>query len=46
MIRLIQYKNHYKAYRNISFEKEAYQNERNLTYLNNRESYNFITYFN
>lgn len=46
LIRLIQYKNHHKAYKNISFEKEAYQNEHNLNYLNKRKRFNFITYFN
>lgn len=29
----------HNAYRNISFEKEAYENEYNLTYLNNRQHY-------
>jgi hypothetical protein len=33
---LIKYKDRYRAYRNISFEKEAYYNESNLTYLFNR----------
>lgn len=28
------------AYRNISFEKEAYNNENNLNYLNTRKKYN------
>lgn len=35
--RLIQYKNTFEAYRNISFEREAYQNESNLSYLNSRK---------
>jgi len=33
-----------KGYRNISFEKEAYANEHNLTYLNNRRIFSFIKY--
>ena len=33
LINWIKYKEHYKAYRNIVFEKEAYDNERNLNYL-------------
>ncbi|SNR83001.1 hypothetical protein SAMN04488111_3330 [Lutibacter flavus] len=45
LVRVIQYKNHYLAYKNISFEKEAYQSEGNLAYLNNRKSFNFIFYF-
>jgi hypothetical protein len=35
--RLIQYKNTFEAYRNISFEREAYQNESNFSYLNSRK---------
>tara|TARA_B110000259_G_scaffold186215_1_gene236909 strand:+ start:2229 stop:2603 length:375 start_codon:yes stop_codon:yes gene_type:complete len=31
-----------KAYYNISFEREAYNNERDLEYLNNRKKYNWI----
>lgn len=45
LIRLIQHKNHYKAYKNISFEKEAYQNEGNLNYLLDRKKFNFLLYF-
>lgn len=33
MIRLLHYKNSREAYLNISFEREAYQNEKNLNYL-------------
>lgn len=32
------------AYRSISFEIEAYDNENNLDYLKNREKFNFIKY--
>lgn len=32
------------AYKNISFEKEAYDNENNLSYLNNRKHFNWIKY--
>ena len=45
LIRLLHFKNHYKAYKNISFEKEAYQNESNLNYLINRKRFNFLNYF-
>ena len=45
LIRLIQFRNHHKAYKNISFEKEAYQNETNLSYLKNRKNYSFLSYF-
>lgn len=32
------------AYRNISFEREAYQNEQNGSYLKNRKQFNFLKY--
>lgn len=32
------------AYRNISFEREAYANDKNLTYLQTRERFAFIKY--
>ena len=32
------------AYRNISFEQEAYNNEDNLEYLNNRKHYEWLKY--
>jgi len=33
-----------KAYRNISFEREAYTNEDNLEYLKTRKRYSFLKY--
>ena len=33
------------AYRNISFEKEAYSNDDNLEYLKQRKIFNFIKYY-
>jgi len=44
LIRLIQYKNWDKAYRNISFEREAYCNESNLEYLMQRTFWSFLKY--
>jgi hypothetical protein len=41
----IKYKNVAKAYRNISFEKEAYQNEKDLEFLKSRSFWNFIKYY-
>jgi len=32
------------AYRDISFEQEAFYNERNFNYLNERKPYNWINY--
>ena len=39
IIKLIIYWNNKKAYRNISFERETYMNEKNMEYLNNRKHY-------
>ena len=36
LIRRFQYRDHYTAYRNISFEREAFANDQNLNYLKNR----------
>lgn len=44
LFNLVRYKNHRMAYRNIVFEKEAYQNEQNLTYLSCRKQFNFTTF--
>ncbi|MDE6410191.1 MAG: hypothetical protein K2K81_08125 [Muribaculaceae bacterium] len=44
VIRLIQYRNYFKAYSNISFEREAYANDRNLNYLSARRHYSFLEY--
>ena len=33
------------AYRNISFEQEAYDNDKNLSYLENREKFAWLKYF-
>ena len=43
-IRLFQYKNANLAYRNISFEREAYANELNIDYLKNRTFFSFLNY--
>lgn len=44
LVRYVQYKNWYQAYRNISFEREAYKNEFDLEYLKNRPLWNFLKY--
>ena len=44
LIRLIQYKNQDLAYRNISFEREAYSNEADRNYLKNRSFFQFLKY--
>ena len=45
LIRLLILKDKIQAYRNISFENEAYLNENNLTYLSNRKLFSFMKYF-
>ena len=44
VFRLCKYKNKHKAYRNISFEREAYQMEKQLDYLQDRKFWSFIKY--
>lgn len=44
IFRLIQYRNWDKAYRNISFEREAYANEYNLDYLPTRKHFAWFNY--
>lgn len=45
LINLLKYKNHFQAYYNISFEKEAYQYEKELSYLANRKRYSWINFY-
>ena len=45
LFRLIQYKNWQLAYRSISFEREAYKNEKDLDYLKSRSFWNFKNYY-
>lgn len=44
LIRLFHYKNWHLAYRNISFEREAYANESDLNYLKQRTFWHFLKY--
>lgn len=44
LIRRLQYSQHYEAYRNISFEREAFANEQNLAYLTARRWWAFWKY--
>lgn len=41
---LLKYKSHYHAYMNISFEKEAYANEGDLSYPEQRKLYAWVTF--
>lgn len=42
LVRLVWYRNHKLAYRNISFEREAYANQDNLFYLSGRRHYAWL----
>ncbi len=44
LVRLIQYRNFDKAYKNISLEREAYANDDNSTYLETRKRFAFVKY--
>ena len=44
LIRLVQYRDRMQAYRNISFEREAFANDRNENYLNERRFFSFLKY--
>jgi hypothetical protein len=44
LLRLLEYKNTHLAYRNISFEREAYANEDQLDYLKKRPIFSFLNY--
>lgn len=44
LIRYLKYRNWRMAYVNISFESEAYKNEKDLEYLKSRSWYGFLKY--
>ena len=44
LFRLAQYRDFMKAYAAISFEREAYANQRDLGYLRRRRPYSFLKY--
>jgi len=44
LVKLAIYKNKNKAYKNISFEREAYRFDNDLDYLNTRKIFEFIKY--
>lgn len=44
LINLIRYRNHYLAYFNIIFEKEAYACDQNLDYLQQRKLFSWLKY--
>lgn len=44
LIKLVYYRNRDKAYRAVSFEREAYINDWNMGYLDKRKHYSFLKY--
>ncbi len=44
MVRLLQYRNKFMAYKNISFEREAYRYETDLSYLKSRRIFGFLRF--
>ncbi|MBD8348567.1 hypothetical protein [Dysgonomonas sp. HGC4] len=44
LVRLAQYRNTKQAYRNISFEREAYDKQSDSEYLKHRKMYSFMRY--
>lgn len=45
IFRLIQFRNFYRAYRNISFEREAYEQMFDLNYPKHRKLFSWINYY-
>jgi len=45
IIKLLWYRRWDVAYRNVSFEREAFSNENNINYLDNRKWFSWIKYF-
>ncbi len=44
LVKLICYKDSHKAYRAVSFEREAYDKQADFNYLNSRKHYRWISY--
>ncbi len=44
LLRTLLYLNSYRAYQNISFEREAYANEKDINYLDKRKPFAFLNY--
>lgn len=45
LIRTAIYLDAYRAYQNLSFEREAFAHEKDLTYLDDRTPYHFINFY-
>lgn len=46
LIKYIKYKDGKRAYRNLSFEREAYTHDDNLDYLKSRKLFSWVKYLN
>ncbi len=46
LINLFRYKNHFAAYKEIVFEREAFAMDKNLEYLKHRKLFAFLKFFN
>ena len=44
LFNLLKYRSHYKAYREIIFEREAFAMDKDLNYLNNRKMFAFVKF--
>ncbi|MEX0362770.1 MAG: hypothetical protein AB3N10_17475 [Allomuricauda sp.] len=44
LLRTVLYLDSYRAYQNISFEREAYANENDMEYIFQRKPYSFVNY--
>ncbi|PQJ72165.1 hypothetical protein [Polaribacter butkevichii] len=44
IFKFFKHKNGYLAYKNLSFEREAYQHEKDFNYIKNRKFWAFINY--
>ncbi|WP_036386124.1 hypothetical protein [Muricauda sp. MAR_2010_75] len=44
LLRTLLYLDSYRAYQNISFEREAYANEKDMDYLSKRKAFGFVNY--
>ena len=44
LLRALLYLDSYRAYQNISFEREAYAHEKDMDYLSKRKAYGFLNY--
>lgn len=44
LLNLVRYRNHFKAYKEIVFEREAFAMDNDLQYLNKRKWFAFVRY--